>query len=111
VARVLVVDDSQLSADTIATVLSRANHVVACVRCSADALDAAATWAPDVVLLDRRLPDADGLDIVPALRRPDGTPRIVIMSGDPLPAAARPLVDDFVLKPAGARELLAAIEN
>src|SRR5664280_1489986 len=74
------------------------------------ALNAAASGAPDVIVLDLGLPDLDGMDIIRAVRGYSRTP-IVVLSGragsgdkvDALDAGA----DDYVTKPFDVNELVA----
>lgn len=68
---------------------------------------------PDLVLLDFKLPDGDGLSIVPALRRAAPATKIVLVCG----STTRPLVraslqagvDGFVGKEGDVREIVDAI--
>lgn len=70
--RVLLVEDSDVYRDSLVFLLgTRADlDVVAAVPDGASALKAARTHAPDVVVLDYRLPDLDGATVAAEL--PDG---------------------------------------
>jgi PAS domain S-box-containing protein len=64
---VLVVDDSPDSLTMLETALGRIDGVtVHCVSRVEEALAAAAVDGADLVLLDRHLPDGDGIDVVPS---------------------------------------------
>lgn len=107
----LVVEDDELAATTVTRILERAGHDVRRERTSTGGLVAAKEWEPDVVLLDRRLPDGDGLALAKALRRSRPRPRLVVMSGDPLDDAEARQVDAHLLKPATVRDLLDAVAS
>ena len=72
----------------------------------------AARPAPDVVLLDLGLPDADGIEICRTLRRRSDAAIIVVTArgeeGDRV-AALDEGADDYLVKPFGLAELLARI--
>lgn len=80
---VLVVDDdfrvAALHAEVVAAVPGL--HVVASVHTATAALDAAARHRPALVLLDRYLPDADGIDLLRRLRGPrDAAPDVLVLT-------------------------------
>jgi DNA-binding NarL/FixJ family response regulator len=81
----------------------------------AEAIRDAAAEAPDVVLLDLRLPGADGIQVARTLRRVAPQARILIVSVDDDPnEAARALeagVDGCLLKTASLEELGVAIRR
>lgn len=62
------------------------HHVREASTC-AQALTAARTSTPTVIILDNGLPDGTGLDLLPALREACPAARIVVFSADPLIAA------------------------
>lgn len=66
--RVLVVDDSVDAADTLAALLRIWGHEVFTAHDGGQALSAARTHRPDVVLLDIGLPDLDGYAVAAQLR-------------------------------------------
>ena len=81
----------------------------------ASARDALATRAIDLVLLDVRLPDGNGLDLARDLAR-DGQPErpaVMVLSASVLPAdrdaAIRSGADRFMSKPYRPAELIAAM--
>jgi DNA-binding response OmpR family regulator len=69
--------------------------------------------APDVLVLDLRMPDIDGRQLLALLRREGFDPRVVLLSADrEVAAAARELrADGFVEKPFSPENLLAAVRR
>jgi two-component system, LytTR family, response regulator len=67
--RAIIVDDEALAREAIALVLLRRRDVEIVAECGngADALEAIATHAPDLVFLDVRMPGLDGLEVAQAL--------------------------------------------
>lgn len=67
----------------------------------------------DVALLDVRLPDGSGLDLVEALRQSDAHPWIVVISASVLPGERRVAIDagadEFLAKPFRAGDLIAVL--
>jgi PAS domain S-box-containing protein len=66
--RVLVADDNTDAADTMAMVLQIAGHEVRTAHSGRAALNLAATFRPDVGLLDIGMPDMTGYEVAAAIR-------------------------------------------
>jgi signal transduction histidine kinase/FixJ family two-component response regulator len=66
--RILIVDDDADVADSTALLLSRSGHEVRTVYDGATALEAAATYRPEIVLLDIGMPGMDGHEVARRLR-------------------------------------------
>lgn len=82
--KVLLVEDHPLIADGIASMLSRLapeSRLATEVTC-AGGLAQAAHWAPDLILLDLGLPDAQGLDALEAFSRHAREVPTVVLSGN-----------------------------
>ena len=75
----------------------------------------AAAQAPDVLVMDVRLPDGNGLDMIREVRRPDDPtgPKVIIASASVLPAerdaALAAGADRFLAKPYRPADLVAAV--
>jgi PAS domain S-box-containing protein len=77
--RILVVDDNRDAAESIATLLELWGHAVATAHDGVDAVDTAAAFRPDVVLLDIGLPGMNGYDACRALRaQPAGRNAVIV---------------------------------
>ena len=72
--RVLVVDDEPDISALVAYHLAKAGYRVATAATGAEAIEAAASQAPDLVVLDLMLPDMSGFDVLERLRAPDAPP-------------------------------------
>ncbi|WP_426501946.1 response regulator [Dactylosporangium sp. McL0621] len=113
--RVLVVDDQQLVRDGIASLLSiqPGIEVVGTAAGGEEALARAADLAPDVVLMDVRMPGLDGVEATRALRRDHPACRVVMLTtfdDDRYVALAlRAGADGYLLKDLGAAELAGAV--
>ncbi len=109
VVRILVVEDEDAIADPLAEGLRREGFEVSRVATGEAAL---AAPLPDLVLLDLRLPDADGTDVCRQLRAQSDVPIIVVTAkGEEVDRVVGLELgaDDYVVKPFGFRELLARI--
>ena len=76
--RILVVEDNLDAAESLATLIELMGHEVRSVHDGASALETAAAFRPDVVLLDIGLPDIDGYEVAPRLRQQPGLERIAL---------------------------------
>ena len=106
---VLVVEDEDAIAEPLAEGLRREGFEVTRAATGAEALAAA---EHDVVLLDLRLPDIDGLDVCRRLRERSGVPIIIVTARGEEADRVVGLelgADDYVVKPFGLRELIARI--
>jgi PAS domain S-box-containing protein len=80
--RVLVVDDNRDSAESIALLAEIWGHEVRTALDGPSALDIAAAYRPEVILLDIGLPGMDGYEVARQLRqRQGGDPVLVAMTG------------------------------
>jgi two-component system, OmpR family, response regulator RegX3 len=107
--RILIVEDEDSIAQPLAEGLRREGFEVDRAATGAEALAAAHA---DVVLLDLRLPDMDGLDVCKRLRERSDVPIIVVTARGEESDRVVGLelgADDYVVKPFGLRELIARI--
>jgi two-component system response regulator RegX3 len=107
--RVLIVEDERPIAEPLAEGLRREGFEVEWTATGAAALEAD---EPDVVLLDLRLPDMDGLDVCRSIRARSDVPIIIVTARGDEPDRVVGLelgADDYVVKPFGLRELIARI--
>jgi two-component system, OmpR family, response regulator RegX3 len=106
---ILVVEDEDAIADPLVAGLRREGYDVSRVATGKDALDAPSS---DLVLLDLRLPDLDGLDVCRQIREHSRVPIIVLTARGEEADRVVGLelgADDYVVKPYGLRELIARI--
>src|SRR3954465_8215935 len=75
-SRVLVVDDNVRTRESIALYLEHAGYAVDFAASGPEALAAAASLRPDLIVLDLMLPGLDGLDVCRTLRARTDVPII-----------------------------------
>ena len=87
--RVFLVEDHDMVAEALQLALDRPGGltVVGRVRTRADAVEGTRRLRPDVVLLDLRLADGDGTDVLAELAGHGA--RVLVITGDATPAVAR----------------------
>lgn len=110
--RILVVDDEPQIHRFLKPALIASGLEVECVEDGASAIRRAATWGPDLILLDLGLPDMDGKDVVRSIREWSKTPIVVLSARDRESEKIAALdlgADDYVNKPFGVGELLARL--
>jgi CheY-like chemotaxis protein len=65
---VLVVDDDADSRDALSRALMKSGHAVRAAQNGREALVAVATTVPDVIILDARMPEMNGLEFLQVIR-------------------------------------------
>src|SRR5215213_6071304 len=110
--RVLLVEDDAEIADVLRRSLRNEGYEVRTSADGVDALDAAAGFVPDLVVLDLGLPRLDGIEVCRRLRAGSDVPILMLTARtetedrvDGLDSGA----DDYLVKPFERRELLARI--
>jgi DNA-binding response OmpR family regulator len=112
-SRILLVEDDPALAREIVRALEREHWPVDHVALLADAFEAVINLAYRLILLDRRLPDGDGIGLVPAAKSRPSPPSIIFLTArdevadriEGLDAGA----DDYLVKPFALEELLARV--
>ena len=110
---VLVVDDEPKIAKLACDYLEQGGFRVATAGNGAAALESVKRARPDLIVLDLRLPDMDGLDVCRAVRRDSDVPIIILTAR--ADEADRLIglelgADDYVTKPFSIRELMARVK-
>jgi DNA-binding NarL/FixJ family response regulator len=81
--RLLIVDDHDMLADSLRLVFASCAdiEVVGAVGTVSDAVAGALELHPDVVLMDYKLPDGDGIEAVTLIKQNDPTIQLVMLTG------------------------------
>lgn len=114
--RVAVVDDEQLVRSGLRMILGTAPDIEVVADCGGgEAVATVAAHAPDVVLLDIRMPDVDGLTVLRALRAAPDPPRVAMLTTfdteEYLAAALRAGAAGFLLKDTDPEQLVRAVRT
>lgn len=111
--RILLVEDEPELGATLALRLKNEGFVVDLTASLGEAIESVLGAQYRLVLLDRRLPDGDGLALLPVLRtRPSPPPAIILTALDDVPDRVAGLdagAEDYLIKPFAYDELLARV--
>src|SRR5690349_6017709 len=109
----LVIDDDETVRETLVEFFDALGHVARGAATATEGRQAVAAHAPDVVLVDLRLPDASGLTLFEALRADDPELGVIFLTGHADVATAveamRRGAVDFLEKPVDLQALEAAV--
>jgi DNA-binding NtrC family response regulator len=108
-ARVLVVDDDPVIRKIIADRMRAQGHEVEMAADGEAALRAVADFDPELVLLDMKMPEKDGFEVLEALQRAESPPNVVMITAHGnIERAVRAIqlgAADFIAKPFEAAHL------
>ncbi len=111
--RILVVDDDDDIRDMTEFVLARAGYEVQGAENGQAALETAAGFAPDLILLDMRMPSMDGWAFMSAYRATSGPhARVIVVTAarDAFAWASQVRADGFLAKPFDLQDLIATVD-
>ncbi|WP_037154531.1 response regulator transcription factor [Rhizobium freirei] len=111
--RILLLEDEPEMASALCSALRTRDALVDHMTTLADAEEAAMIVVYDVILLDRQVPDGDGLSLIPKLRSNGVSAPVIMLTArgelddriDGLDSGA----DDYLVKPFAVEELLARL--
>jgi DNA-binding NtrC family response regulator len=110
---ILVVDDDTTVRETLVEFFQALGHTTAAAATATEARRALAAHAPDVALIDLRLPDAQDLRLLEAIRADDPEVVVIVLTGHAdVPTAVRAMQQgaaDFLEKPVDLEALQAAV--
>jgi CheY-like chemotaxis protein len=115
--RVLVVDDEQVIADTLAKILDMNGYEASAVYTGAAAVESARALQPDMVISDIIMPDMNGIEAAISIRSFLPTCKILLFSGQAATASllenasARGHEFEILAKPVHPSDLLARLRG
>ena len=113
--RILIIEDDRDAAQYLAKGLRESGHSAEVAENGRDGLLRAAVEPFDVLIVDRMLPNLDGLSLVQHLRKTGHATPVLFLSAlgevDDRVRGLRAGGDDYLAKPYAFSELLARIEN
>lgn len=111
---ILLIEDDKNTCSCITTSLNKNGYHVITAASGKEGVSLAASFCPDVILLDLGLPDIDGCDVIRQLRSWSSISVIVISARTREQDKVMALdlgADDYLTKPFGPAELMARIRT
>lgn len=115
--KILIADDNQANVELLEAYLAGVDCETEIAVNGQDALDKAASFGPDLILLDVMMPKLSGFEVCQKLKSDPATSRIMILMvtalnelGD-IERAVTAGTDDFLSKPVNKVELLKRVSN
>jgi len=114
-AKILVIDDDSSIAESLDLYLTEEGYTVYTAATGTDGLNAFVKHAPDLVVLDIRLPDIDGFTVLEDLREEDENVKVIMITAyhdmDSTIKAMKGGAFDYIHKPINVEELDMAIRK
>ena len=109
--KVLIVDDERPALEALANLTGGLGYQTISVERPEEALEQYSQCTPDVVLMDRNMPEMDGISCIKQIVKTDPNAKIVIVSGyeesgqDGIDNSIKPLIKGYLTKPCGTEAL------
>lgn len=112
---IMIVDDDMNLCESLEMILNEVGYGVLSVYNGKDALQAAKEHEFDAAIIDIRLPDIDGVEVLRQLNQMDTNMGIMMVSGEATVETAVDSLnqgaDAFLLKPVNAKDLIRRLER
>ncbi|MDO9079899.1 MAG: sigma-54 dependent transcriptional regulator [Desulfuromonadales bacterium] len=114
-ARILIIDDDELICTTLTRLVSGKGHDASSALNLLEGLRQATAQACDVIFLDVRLPDGNGLDLLPKIEALPLAPEVIIMTGFGDPNGAELAIKcgawDYIEKNSSVKDIVLSLER
>jgi two-component system, LuxR family, response regulator FixJ len=111
--RIMIVDDEEAVRNSLSSVLATYGYEISSHDSSRNALNDLEKSRPDCIVLDVRMPEIDGLKMLQLLKKMDGAPPVIIITGHAdvqmAVQAMKSGAADFLEKPVVDEDLAASI--
>ena len=113
--KILIIDDEQSLLESLEMFLKEKDYEVDCALSALEGLKKNALFKPDIIILDIRLPDMDGLEVLQELMRKSEKTNVIMVTAfhdmDTTIKAIKLGACDYIPKPIDADELEKTIER
>lgn len=113
--KILIVDDEKSLLESLEMFFSEKGYNVACAMTAAEAIEKNHSFEPDVIVLDIRLPDKDGLEVLREFRETTKRSNVIIITAfhdmDTTIKAMKFGACEYIPKPIDIEELEGAVER
>ncbi len=115
--KILIVEDEIQILELLLTVFGLEGYEVLSAKNGDEALRMSRELDPDVLILDKRLPDMDGIEVCASLKSDQTTShlKILMLSGftqdSDMNEAYRAKADAYMTKPFGTKQLVGKVEE
>ncbi len=108
-ATILVIDDDPMIRNALVLQLTQLKHTVMVAETLADGNEMLPLAPFDIVFLDVNLPDGSGLELLPAIRKAESGPEVIIITGEGSARSAEAAINsgawDYLQKPLLKQEI------
>ncbi len=109
-AHVLIVDDDELIGEMLSFMVEDMGHSAEFAATIKKGFEKASSEAFDVIFLDIKMPDGNGLDLLPKIRELSSHPEVIIITGSGDPDGAELAIKngawDYIQKSSSTKEML-----
>jgi DNA-binding NtrC family response regulator len=113
--RIFLVDDDELIISMLSRMLMNSGYDVRTATSATNVVSKIKSWSPDIVLLDIRIGDQNGIDILPELAKEDLPTQVVMLTADDTAETAVRAMKlgaaDYLTKPFNIDEVKIVLQN
>ncbi|MEI6434754.1 MAG: response regulator [Bacteroidota bacterium] len=113
--KILMIDDEPELLDVMKDLLEEENYQVFCASNGAEGILLNEQKNPDLIILDLRMPEMDGIETLRNIRKSDDNVRVVVLTGYGCPDTIRDAADlnvtEYLSKPFENEELVSIISK
>lgn len=112
-ARLLLVDDEIGYLEVLSKRLTRRGYEVTTASSGTEAIRALRQWEFDLAVVDLKMEDMDGIEVLKVFKKMDPSLRVIMLTGHGSERAAREGISqgafDYLIKPVGLKRLVETI--
>ncbi len=114
-SRILIIDDDEMMCSTLSALVERKGYHATSAMTLKDGVDLAEKEDFDVVFLDVKMPDGNGLEVLPKIDASPSNPEVIIMTGFGDPNGAELAIKsgawDYIEKGFSIKEITLSLER